>query len=90
MVEIMSTSSLTVSWDLPSDTSNVGGYMFTVTGGDCGCESMNVSAGTRSVPCSGWTINNQTCNFEARTVSTDCGFPSDEPAASTSVILSGK
>ncbi len=62
--------------------------MFTVTGEDCGCESMNVNA--ISVPCSGWTIGDQNCSFEVRTISTDCGFSSDEPAASTSVVLSGK
>ncbi len=62
--------------------------MLTVTGGDCGCESMNIS--TISVPCSGWKISDQTCNFEVSTLSADCGFPSDEPAASTSVVLSGK
>ncbi len=51
--------------------------MFNVTGEDCGCESMNISADTISVSCSGWTARGQTCSFEVRTVSKDCGFTSD-------------
>ncbi len=77
MMEISSTSSLTVSWTPPSDTSNVGGYMFTVTGQDCGCVSVNVSIDTTSVSCSGWTANDQTCSFEVATLSQDCGFISN-------------
>ncbi|XP_064391848.1 uncharacterized protein LOC135339613 isoform X2 [Halichondria panicea] len=76
MVDITSTSSLTVSWTPPSDTSNLEGYLFTVTGENCGCESMNISSDTTSVSCSGWMVNNQTCSFEVRTVSQDCGFTS--------------
>ena len=49
--------------------------MFTVTGEDCGCVSMNVSTVT-NVLCSGWMVNNQTCSFEVRTISQDCGFTS--------------
>ena len=60
--------------------------MFTVTGEDCGCESMNVS--TSSVGCSGWMVNNQTCIFEVRTVSADCEFIGD--AFEISVTLTGK
>ena len=90
MVDITSTSSLTVSWAPPSETSNVGGYLFTVTGEDCGrCERTTVSADTTSVICSGWTASSQTCTFDLRTVSQDCGFTSDT-AAVASVVLSGK
>ena len=65
--------------------------MLTVTGEDCGdCESMNISADVSNVSCSGWTINNQTCFFEVRTVSQDCGFFSvGDPDARTPVLLSG-
>ncbi|XP_064393965.1 uncharacterized protein LOC135341347 isoform X2 [Halichondria panicea] len=88
MVAITSTSSLTVSWTSPFDASNVGGYMFTVTGEDCGrCESTTVSADTTSVICFGWTASSQTCVFDLRTVSQDCGFISDT-AAMASVVLS--
>ncbi len=59
MVEVTSTSSLNISWTTPSNTNNVGDYMFTVTGEDCGCESMNVSVSTTSVNCSDWTVNGQ-------------------------------
>ncbi len=51
--------------------------MLTVTGEDCGCVSVNVSSDTTNVLCSGWMVNNQTCSFEVRTVSQDCGFTSD-------------
>ncbi len=88
MVNITSTSSLTVSWTPPSDTSNLEGYMFTVTGEDCGCVSMNISSDTTSVSCSGWMVNNQTCSFEVRTVSQDCGFTS--APVNESVVLMGK
>ncbi|XP_064400235.1 uncharacterized protein LOC135346511 isoform X2 [Halichondria panicea] len=85
MVDVTSTSFLTVSWTPPSDTSNVGRYMFTVTGEDCGCESMNISPSTTSVSCSGWTPSGQTCSFEVRTVSQDCGFISDSVAQGISL-----
>ena len=50
--------------------------MFGVTGERCGCVSMNVSNDTTSVACSGWTAAGQTCAFEVRTLSQDCGFTS--------------
>ncbi len=76
-MDVISTSFLTVSWTTPSDTSNVGGYIFNVTGEDCGCASINTSADTTSVSCSGWTARGQICSFEVKTVSKDCGFTSD-------------
>ena len=51
--------------------------MFGVTGEGCGCVSMNVSGDTTSVTCSGWIAGGQTCSFEVRTLSQDCGFTSD-------------
>ncbi len=83
MVIVTSTSSLTVSWTAPSGTSNVGGYMFTVTGEDCG-NCVNVTDPT-SMICSGWVPNNQTCLFEVRTI---CGFTSNP--VDESVVLSGE
>ena len=62
--------------------------MFGVTGEGCGCVSMNVSADTTSVTCSGWTAAGQTCSFEVRTISQDCGLASD-PISNT-ISLSGK
>ncbi len=59
-----------------------------VSGEDCGCESMNVSANTTSVPCSGWTARGQNCSFEVRTVSQDCGFTSIP--LNESILLMGK
>ena len=50
--------------------------------------NMTVSADTLSVTCSGWTANDQTCTFEVRTLTQDCGFTSD--AAIKSVTLSGE
>ena len=47
-----------------------------------------VSADTLSVTCSGWTANDQTCTFEVRTLTQDCGFTSD--AATNGVTLSGE
>ena len=81
--------SLNVSWSPPSGPvdGGVGGYVFGVTDEGCGCVSMNVSGDTTSVPCSGWTANDQTCSFEVRTLSQDCGFSSD-PIISA-VSLSG-
>ena len=61
--------------------------MFAVTGEGCGCESMNVSGDTTSVTCSGWTAAGQTCSFEVRTLSQDCGFTSYE-SINTSVMAS--
>ena len=81
-------STLTVNWNTPSETSNLRGYLFLVTGEDCGCESINVSVSTTSVSCSGWTARGQTCSFEVRTVSRDCGFISD-PVNETA-LLKGK
>ena len=54
----------------------MGGYVFSVTGEGCGCVSMNVSGNTTSVTCSGWRAAGQTCSFEVRTLSQDCGFVS--------------
>ena len=84
----LSSPFLTISWSPPSDASNVGGYVFGVAG-DCGdCVSMNVSADTTSVTCSGWTAAGQTCSFEVRTLSKDCGFTSDP--VTDSVSLTGE
>ena len=66
----------------------VGGYVFGVTGEDCGCVSMNVSNDTTSVTCSGWTAAGQTCFFEVRTLSQDCGFTSDP--VNESITLAGE
>ena len=79
MVTLSSDSSLTVSWSPPSGPveGGVGGYVFGVTGEGCGCVSMNVSGDTTSVTCSGWTAAGQTCSFEVRTLSQDCGFIGD-------------
>ena len=66
----------------------ISGYMFGVTG-ECGdCMDMTVSADTLSVTCSGWTANDQTCTFEVRTLTQDCGFTSD--AVTSSVTLSSE
>ena len=62
--------------------------MFTVTGEDCGCESMNVNSDDTSVLCSEWMVNDQTCSFEVRTVSQDCGFTSDP--VKESIVLTSK
>ena len=61
--------------------------MFGVTGEGCGCVSMNVSSDTTSVMCSGWTAAGQTCSFEVRTLSQDCGLSSD--SINNTVLLSG-
>ena len=76
MITLSSGSSLTVSWSPPSDPveGGVGGYVFSVTGEGCGCVSMNVSGDATSVICSGWIAADQTCYFEVRTLSQDCGF----------------
>ena len=71
-----SDTSFDVSWDPPSE-GNFDQYVFGVTGEGCGCVSMNVSGDTTSVNCSGWTATGQTCSFEVRTLSQDCGFISD-------------
>ena len=65
----------------------MGGYVLGVTGEGCGCVSMNVSSDTTSVTCSGWTAVGQTCSFEIRTISQDCGFFSTSIASA--VTLSG-
>ena len=63
----------------------ISGYMFGVTG-DCGdCMNMTVRANTLSVTCFGWTANDQTCTFEVRTLTQDCGFISD----TSSITLAG-
>ena len=62
--------------------------MFSVIGEGCGCVSMNVSADTTNVTCSGWTAAGQTCSFEVRTLSQDCGFTS-EPVNET-ISLTGQ
>ena len=62
-----------LSLDLTSE-SNFDQYVFGVTGEGCGYVSMNVSGDTTSVTCSGWTAAGQTCSFEVRTLSQDCGF----------------
>ena len=82
--------SLNVSWSPPSGpvVGGVGGYVFGVTGEGCGCVSMNISGNTTSVTCSGWTADGQTCFFEVRTLSQDCGFSSTYSATNT-VTLSG-
>ena len=89
MVTLSSESPLTVSWSPPSGPveGEVGGYVFGVSGEGCGCVSMNVSADTTSVTCSGWTAAGQTCFFEVRTLSLVCGFTSN-PSASA-VTFSG-
>ena len=83
-------SSFTVSWSPPSSpvVGGISGYMFGVTG-DCGdCMNITVSADTLSVTCSRWTANDQTCAFEVRTLTQDCGFLSD--AATNSITLSSE
>ena len=64
----------------------MGGYVLGVTGEGCGCVSMNVSADTTSVTCSGWTAAGQTCSFEVRTRSQDCGFVSS-PAYGEKLLI---
>ena len=85
MVDVTSSLSFTFSWIPPSDTSNVGGYLFNVTGEDCGCVSMKTSADTTNVLCSDWTVSGQTCSFEVRAISEDCGFTSDSVALAISL-----
>ena len=87
MVEITSTFILTFSWTPPSDTSNLEGYMLTVTGEECGCVNINVSTDNTSVNCTDWAVNNQTCSFEIVTISQDCGFTSDP--MNLTLLLSG-
>ena len=76
MVTFSPESALTISWSPPSDPveGGVGGYVFGVTGERCGCVSMNVSSDTTSVTCPRWIAGGQTCSFEVRTLSQDCGF----------------
>ena len=61
--------------------------MFSVTGEECGCVSMNVSADTTSVTCSGWTAAGQNCSFGVQTLSQDCEFCSN--SVTSAVTLSG-
>ena len=89
MVTIFSESSLNVSWRRPPSSpveGGVGMYEFSVAGEDCGCVSLNVSGDTTSVSCSGGTAAGQTCSFEVRTISQDCGFISDP----SSIMFTGK
>lgn len=82
-------SSLIICWTPPSNTSNVGGYMFTVTGEDCGdCVNITVNADTTNTSCSDYIVNGQTCYFKVSTVSEDCGFISE--SVTKSVLLMGK
>ena len=87
-VTLLSESSLTVSWSPPSGPveGGVGGYVFGVTGEDCGCVSMNVSSDTTSVTCSGWIAADHTCSFEVKTLSDDCGLVSN-PVSSAIRLL---
>ena len=89
LMAIFNESSFIVSWSPPSSPveGGVGGYVFGVTGEGCGCVSMNVSGDTTSVTCSGWTAAGQTCSFEVRTLSQDCGFTSN--STSITIKLSG-
>ena len=82
MVTLTSGSILIVSWSQPSAPVEGGlaGYVFGVTGEGCGCESMSITADTTCMTCSGWTAAGQTCSFEVRTLSQDCGF-SSSPAS---------
>ena len=50
--------------------------------------NMTVSVDTLSETCCGWTADDQTCTFEVRTLTQDCGFTSD--AATNSVTLSSE
>ena len=88
-VTLSSESTFTVSWSPPSGPveGGVGGYVFGVTGEGCGCVSTNLRSDTTSVTCSRWTAAGQTCLFEVRTISQDCGFTS-EPV-NESVTLMG-
>ena len=89
MIILSPETPLTVSWSPSSGPveGGVGGYMFGVTGEGCGCVSKNVSADTTSVTCSGWTAAGQTCSFEVRILSQDCGFSSNP--VTSAVRLSG-
>ena len=88
-VTLLSESSLTVSWSPPSGAveGGVGGYVFGVTGEGCGCVSMNISSDTTSVTCSGWTAAGQSCSFEVKTLSNDCGLASNP--VSSAIRLTG-
>ena len=65
----------------------MGGYVFGVTGEDCGCVSLNVSSDTTSVNCSGWITASQKCSFEVKTLSGDCGLASNP--VSSAIRLTG-
>ena len=56
-------------------------------GGDCGCVSMNVSADTTNVTCSGINGTGQICSFEVRAISIDCGLTSDFIMESIQLLL---
>ena len=88
-VTVLHESSLTVSWSPPSGPveGGVGGYVFVVTGEDCGCVNINVSSDTTSMNCSGWTTAGQTCSFEVKTLSDDCGLASSP--VSSAIRLTG-
>ncbi|XP_064394285.1 uncharacterized protein LOC135341613 isoform X2 [Halichondria panicea] len=82
---------LIVSWSPPAQSveGEVGGYVLIVSGdgGDCGCVSMNVSADTTNVTCSGINGTGQICSFEVRTISIDCGLTSDYITESIELLL---
>ena len=63
----------------------MGEYVFGVAGDGCGCRSKNISNDSSSVECSGWSAMGQNCSFEVRTLSQDCGLPSDPITESISL-----
>ena len=54
------------------------GYNLTANG-NCGtCDPIGMVDGTTFYSsCTGWTLTSQTCQFEIRTVSAECGFMSE-------------
>ncbi len=79
---------LIVSWSPPAQPV-VGGYVLNVSGdgGGCGCVSMNVSADTTNVICSGVNGTGQICSFEVRAISIDCRITSDFIMESIKLLL---
>ena len=82
---------LIVGWSPPAQSveGGVGGYVLNVSGdgGECGCVSMNVSADTTNVTCSGINGTGQICSFEVRAISIDCGLTSDFIMESIELLL---
>ncbi len=82
---------LIVSWSPPAQpvVGGVGGYVLNVSGdgGGCGCVSMNVSANTTNVICSGVNGTGQICSFEVRAISIDCRITSDFIMESIKLLL---